>query len=327
MVDARELLNHTLDVVSVLDEDGTVLYETPSVAHLLGYEHETLVGETIFEYIHPEDRDLVAELFQEIKERPEDDHERVEFRMRHADGAWVWVESIGAPRPEPESTHVVVSTRDVTERKRKERRLEKFSGIVSHDLRNPLNVAEGRLALAMEECDSEHLEHVQRALDRMEHLIDDTLALARQGRTAADPEPVALPALIDRCWQMVDTEAATLRQEVDGSVRGDPESLKQLFENLIRNAINHGGDGVTVRVGRIDDTGLFFEDDGPGIPEPVRDRVTEPGYTTTSDGTGFGLAIVEEIVEGHGWSLSIAESDMGDTGARFEMRGVEFVRD
>jgi len=95
--------------------------------------------------------------------------------------------------------------------------------------------------------------------------------------------------------------------------------VRQLLENLLSNAVDHGGDGVTVTVGECAG-GFYVADDGPGIPEAERDRVFQSGYSTADDGTGFGLAIVAEVAEAHGWSVAVTESDEG--GARFEITDV-----
>ena len=200
-------------------------------------------------------------------------------------------------------------------------RLEQFASVVSHDLRNPLNVAEGRLEMARAEHGSEHLEAVEKAHGRIEALIDDLLALARQGEAVTDPEPVALTGLLEGCWGNVRTDDAALVVGGDPTIRADRSRLKQLFENLFRNAVEHGGDGVTVTVGPLAD-GFYVEDDGPGIPDDERDTVFDAGYSTDPEGTGFGLSIVEEITEAHGWTVRAAEGS--DGGARFEITGVGF---
>ena len=105
-------------------------------------------------------------------------------------------------------------------------------------------------------------------------------------------------------------------------VRADERRLKQLLENLLRNAVEHGGGDVTVRVGDLAD-GFFVADDGPGVPESERERVFETGYTTAEDGTGFGLSIVTDIVEAHDWEIRVTESDGG--GGRFDVNGVDIV--
>lgn len=226
----------------------------------------------------------------------------------------------------------LVTLTDVSEREgyrreleRQNERLDQFATMVSHDLRNPLSVAMGRLDFEREEHDSENLEAVARALDRMEALIDDVLQLARQGQPISETEPVQLSALATRCWELVDTGEAELVVKDDLTVAADPDRLQQLLENLYRNAVEHGGPGVTVRIGALDrGSGFYVADDGPGIPEANREELFDAGYTTDESGTGFGLAIVEEIVEAHGWTVSVTESAEG--GARFEFTGVDAPR-
>jgi PAS domain S-box-containing protein len=226
-------------------------------------------------------------------------------------------------------SRVYVIGTDITEQKRRERelkrqneRLDAFASVVSHDLQGPLNVAAGRLELAGEECDSEHLDAVRDAHGRMEELIDDLLELARQGDPVGETESVDLGAVLPSCWETVATADATLRVETDRPIHADPNRLRQLFENLYRNAVEHGGSDVTVTVGELDD-GFYVEDDGRGIPAEEREDVFEAGYSTTDEGTGFGLSIVGEIVEAHGWTITATEGT--DGGARFEITGVSFA--
>jgi PAS domain S-box-containing protein len=229
----------------------------------------------------------------------------------------------------------VALVHDVTERERRKQKLEErteqlerqneqlesFAGIVSHDLRNPLNVAESRLELVDARLDAEQdsIEEAQKALDRMEDIISDVLTLARLGQSVSETEPVEIGTLARTAWENVDTEAATLDCDLTLEVTGDENRLLQLFENLYRNAVEHGGTDVTVTVGRHGD-GFYVADDGPGIPEENQSDVFEEGFTTNRDGTGFGLAIVETIVEAHGWEVSVTDSKTG--GARFEVSDV-----
>lgn len=214
--------------------------------------------------------------------------------------------------------------------RRENERLDKFASVISHDIRNPLQVAQGRLDLVLRESDDENLEQAADSLARIEALIEETLELARKGQTVTDPEPVDIESVAADSREMVATESLAVDVVEEFTVLGDLERLQQLLENLLANAVEHGvtdhartdgGDAsVTVRIGRLDD-GFYVEDDGTGIPESERDTVVEPGYTTTDDGTGFGLAIVDEIADAHGWELTI--SDGADGGARFAFHGAE----
>ncbi len=123
-------------------------------------------------------------------------------------------------------------------------RLDEFVRVVSHDLRNPLAVATGRLELARAELadvgiESEHVSSVEYALDRIEALIDDLLRLARENDADVELEPLRLSALVDHCRGAVDTENATLRTETDRTFRGDRGRVRQCFENLVRNSVEH----------------------------------------------------------------------------------------
>jgi PAS domain S-box-containing protein len=208
-------------------------------------------------------------------------------------------------------------------------RLEEFASVVSHDLRNPLEVVSGSLELAERTGDPEHFDRAERAVERMDQLIEDLLSLAREGRRVTDREQVDLATLARRCWATVATDSARLRVTDSVELTASESRLRQLFENLFRNSVEHGATGsrsetadgdpaVTITVGVLPDTrGFYVADDGPGIPADERGTVFESGYSTAADGTGFGLAIVDRIAEAHGWELSVTES--ADGGARFEI--------
>ncbi len=233
-----------------------------------------------------------------------------------------------------------------TDLKAQNERLEEFASIVSHDLRNPLNVAEGRVGLAREECDSDHLVAAADAHGRMRALIEDLLGLAREGEAVTDVEPVDLGRLFETEWIHVDTGGATSAVETDRVVRADRNQLRRLLANLVQNSVEHGSTGsrpwaddsvgrgstsdrtgeraddadVRIEIGDLDG-GFYVEDDGPGIPADRREQVFDAGHTTSDSGTGFGLAIVERIADAHGWTVSLSEGT--DGGARFEFRGVD----
>jgi len=217
--------------------------------------------------------------------------------------------------------------RDITQRKQRERtlrrerdRLDEFASVVSHDLRNPLHVAQGRLELAQGGTESDHYDAIANALDRMDTLIEDLLVLAREGEAVQRREPIELEALVSDCWRSVASGDATVNVETDMTVNAHRSRFRQLLENLFRNAIDHGGEDVVVTVGETAE-GFYVEDNGPGISPERRDQIFEVGYSTAHEGTGFGLSIVKEVVEAHDWEISVLEG--ADGGARFEITGIE----
>jgi len=219
-------------------------------------------------------------------------------------------------------TYTLQLERREAELERQNEQLDQFASVVSHDLRNPLTVAQGRLELLEEECDSDHIEPIANSLTRIETLIEDLLTLAREGTPENELELVDLRELSNRCWETVATQEAKLRLDIDRSVRADEGRLRQLFENLYRNAIEHCGEDVTVTVGQLAG-GFYIEDDGSGIPEEERSSVFEMGYTTATDGTGLGLSIIKQVVDAHGWEVHVTAEANG--GSRFEITGVEFA--
>jgi len=205
------------------------------------------------------------------------------------------------------------------ELERRNERLDDFASTVSHDLRSPLHVASLRTELAQETGDHDHLEIAADALDRMETLVEDLLARAR-GQQDLEREAVSLSAVASETWGRMDTRAAELVVESDATFEADPIRLAQAFENLFRNAIEHAGPEVTVRVGAREN-GFYVADDGPGILPDCREEVFEQGVTHADEGTGYGLTIVADIVRSHDWVIAAAESAEG--GARFEVNHVD----
>ncbi|MFB6154666.1 MAG: histidine kinase N-terminal 7TM domain-containing protein [Haloferacaceae archaeon] len=323
----QALIENSSDLITVLDSDGVYTYVSPSSRRILDYEPDALVGDSAFEAIHPDDREDVRQTFEEAVENP-DRTPTAEYRIRRNDGAWRWLESRGRNLLSDSAVEgFVVNSRDVTERKRRESRLRRqnerldaFASVVSHDLRNPLNVVEGRIEIARETGDASHLEAAARAADRMGDLIDDLLTLARHGEQVGETDPVDLRVAARQAWGNVATEEATLDVADSRVVAADTDRLSQLFENLFRNAVEHVGDGVTVRVGTLPD-GFFVEDDGPGVPPDEREAVFDHGYSTADRGTGFGLSIVRTIATAHGWDVRVTDGENG--GARFEVTGVD----
>ncbi|MXR40422.1 PAS domain-containing protein [Halobaculum sp. WSA2] len=294
-----------------------------TVEQVLGLEPGSFEGtyEAFAKRVHPDDLARVEEALDHAIETEELYH--LEFRMLHEDGGTVWVECPGVVVDrETESDWMVGLYRDITERKRREEQLERFASIVSHDLRNPLNVASGNLELARDNCESEYLDNVENAHNRMETLIENLLTLAREGNKVGETERVALSDITKNCWENVATAEAVLTIEIDCEIRADRSRLQQLLENLMRNAVEHGGELVTVTVGKLED-GFYVEDDGLGIPTEDRDEVFEAGYSTSEGGTGFGLSIVKQVAEAHDWKIRAIEGSKG--GARFEITGVEFA--
>ncbi len=329
-------------VVEYVEDRPVVTEVNTAFERTFGFSAAELVGQNLDEYIVPESGEENSSEYNASLRAGESI--RAEVRRRTKTGVRDFIlHLVPLERGEQNVEGYAIYT-DITGRRERERelarqneRLDAFASMVSHDLRNPLNVAQGHLEFAREECPDARvfLDTVETAHDRIETLIDGLLTLARQGQTVDELERVDLREVVEDSWNTVPTDGASLDVVESGAVRADRDRLQHLFENLFRNAVDHGARGslsesddgqsgaataVTVRVG-LTPAGFFVADDGRGIPESARQSVFEWGYSTRSGGTGLGLAIVREIAAAHGWTVEATESAEG--GARFEFRAVE----
>jgi PAS domain S-box-containing protein len=318
---------HSGNVFTVLDSETTIAHENTSVEQLLGYDRAERVGDRLTEWIHPADRELLVDALQSLPDEHDgegcDADTSITYRQRRADGSYMVVSSVASTTPGCEEQYLL-NTIDVSAQKEQgDDALDQFAKAVSHDLQSPLHVASTRVDLLEEDCESEHIEHIERAHQRIDELLQDLLTLARNRASINDVEWIDFNEACRDCWQTVSTADATISVDLDCAIRADRSRLQQLLENLIRNAVKHGGEEVTIRIGELDGKdGFYVADDGGGIDEGEREQVFESGYSTVPEGTGFGLAIASEVAEAHGWRIDVTESTEG--GARFEIRGVEF---
>ncbi|WP_336133313.1 sensor histidine kinase [Natronomonas amylolytica] len=180
---------------------------------------------------------------------------------------------------------------------------------ITHEINNHLDLATVHLELA--DGDAEHLDHVEAALERIEAVTEEVGALVSR---SVDIQPCSLEAIATDVWESASTSDATLRGN-DATIEADEDLLRLLLSNLFRNAVQHGGDAVTVEVGPLDDGGFYVADDGAGFPDIDPGALFEWGKSG-GNSTGIGLALVELAAERHGWEVDATDSD----GARFEFR-------
>jgi len=321
--------------IFVLGPDFTVRWINEPIERFFGLDRDAVVGrdkETLIESKIKDSFEAPGRFAETVINTYDDNSyvEEFECHVLPGDGrADRWLLHRSHPiREGPLAGGRIEQYTDITERKAYQRKLEEqndklsdFAAVVSHDLRNPLLVAEGRVQLARETGAEDNLDEALTAIERSHALVSDLLTLAKQGDAVGERERFALAPLLESCWQTLETGEATLNVESDRRIDADRSRCMQLFENLLRNSVEHAKGPVTVTAGDLED-GFYVADDGAGIPPEARDRAFEPGYTTIDDGTGFGLAIVAEIVDAHGWEIRLTESDGG---ARFEVTGVETV--
>lgn len=326
----RKIFQYNNDAVMVVDlETESFLDVNPAACDLLGYSREELLSMHP-EDIHPNDvervrEEFISQVYQEGSGFTDD------LSCLTKDGEEVPTEISGAALDAGEDgtdpTQMIAMLRDISDRvehrrdlEKKIERLDRFASIVSHDLKNPLSIIKGHVTLARENGDSEHFDAIEDAADRMDEMLSELLQLTREGHLVGERTDIELEPLAREVWADCELDPATLKIESSRTLHADRDRLHELFANLFENAYTHGGASVTVRVGTLDrdgSDGFYVEDDGEGIPADEQDTVFEWGHTTTSDGTGFGLAIVAEIAEAHGWEITVCDAEAG--GTRFEI--------
>ena len=302
-------------------DEATIEAVNPTFADLFGYEEANVVGRSLEETLVPVGFDVDASNVQEAFQAG--GATSTTTRRQTAEG----VREVEVTVVPAGSDRGYALYQDVTGPERRGRmiaaqrdRLAEIGRLVD-GLRDPLNLANAYTEAAQRTGDQDHFEEVTDALEWMDDTINSLVVLTRQLEVITETEPVALHDIARRAWTAVDDHRASLELEDDTIIEADKVRLTECFEILFGNAIEHATvDGtVTVRVGTTDD-GFYIEDDGPGIPEHRRSSVFDPGYTTSRDGTGYGLDLLERIVQAHGWRVSIETGS--DGGARFAFSGV-----
>jgi PAS domain S-box-containing protein len=302
------------------------------MAEMLGYSAEEMLGRPVFEFLDEEERRRASGSMEQLRIVAAEQQDRT---LLARDGTPVLTSITGTSIVDDTGTLVgaLAMVSDVTARRQMERALarsnrelarsnadlEQFTSVASHDLRSPLNTIGGyaellslRYAGKLDADGDDYLNLIVDAVKHMEALIDDLLAFARLGARLPPAEPVDCMALVGRVVQqlqaLVQDSGAVVTFEGLPTLCGQASQLRQLFQNLIGNAIKFHGSAaprVTVSARREDRDWLFVvEDNGIGIDPAFSERIfvifrrlhTREEYP----GTGIGLAICKKIVEQHG---------------------------
>lgn len=337
----RFLIEKAHDIITILDTDGLMLYVSPSVERILGYQQAELVGKNIVYFVHADDISRVVEAFTRMGEAT-GSGAPVEYRFMHKDGSWRFLESVANNLlQDPVVAGVVVNSRDVTGRKQLQEQLiqsEKMAALgqlvagVAHELNNPLTSVIGYAQLLLSDPhirpeQKERLDLIYQEAERTRRIVNNLLSFARQrkpSRTAADLNDLIGRTLELRAYDMR-VNNITVRQNLRDIPRvlADEHQIQQVLLNIIMNAEQairsskksgcltvetdsankDGKEEVTVRIA----------DDGPGIRPDHLTRIFDPFFTTkpVGQGTGLGLSISYGIVQEHTGRIW-AESALGD---------------
>jgi PAS domain S-box-containing protein len=335
----QSLIENGLDIITVLDSDGTIRYESPSVERVLGYRPEELINRNAFDYIHPDDSAATYAVFNTAVKEP-GRNDGAELRFRHKDGSWRILEVIGKSlTAEDNKVIAIVNSRDITDRKGMEddliraQKLESLgilAGGIAHDFNNLLVSILGNISMTLLDVQPssdmhQQLQHAEKASLRAQGLTQQLLTFSRGGdpiKKIIDIGPLIREAtefslrgsrvkctieLPDRIWP----------------IEADAGQVAQVINNLMINADQAmpAGGTIAVRAENFDSAHheipalkpgryirLSVSDNGIGISGDCIGKVFDPYYTTKQKGSGLGLAVTYSIVRKHHGHIVVVSS-------------------
>jgi PAS domain S-box-containing protein len=263
----QRVLDTMTDGVIVVDHADRIVEINPAAREMVGdvLADDAVVGRDVGELL--EERPALEHLYAELTATRSQSRVETSLGDAHVDVTASPLGTDGDARPDDDPTGEgagdvdtsgplggavrgggwLFLVRDVSAREERERalrrrneQLDRFATVVSHDLRNPLGIAQGHVEIARDTGDVSRLEPVVDAHDRMETIIEEVLTIAREGADVTDTEPVRLGAVAGAAWRSVDAGAASYRVVDDATVVADRPKLVRILENLFRNAVEHG---------------------------------------------------------------------------------------
>ncbi len=348
----RLLIENASDIITVINHAGVIQFQSPSVMRILGHQPEEMVGRSVFDYLHPDDVARVGPAIQRGAQNP-GLPVSVEYRFRHQDGSWRFIQSVGRSVPsESPDGFIIVNSRDITEtckleeqfrQSQKMEAIGQLAGGVAHDLNNILTVVHMQLDLLkhgdpLTTAQSESVMDIEKASRRAADLTRQLLMFSR--RQAALKGNLDLNAVVTNITKMLqrivgeDVGMHISYAPQPLPVHADAGMLDQVLLNLAvnsRDAMPGGGRLIIeTAVAEFDEFAasqrpnarpgkfacLSVSDTGKGIPPEILPRIYEPFFTTKDigKGTGLGLATVFGIVQQHhGWISVYSEIEKGTT--------------
>ncbi len=305
-----------------IDENMRVQYANSMTVDYLGVREREIMGRKITKFLTEEE----AEGLEKSVEKVFETGEGKEYETQAESMGNKWFNVLISPIPDPETgevQYVLITAQDITERKRAEQRQEFLHSLLRHDVRNKIQVIQGYTDLLEiaddEETQDEYICEIVDGVDECLNLIDKVRNM-RKAEEAHDLRAMRLKSAVESVIDEFKVEDIEIEQDnLDHKVLGDP-LLKEIFANLIENAINHA-DCETIKISPEEIDGkvkIIVEDDGVGISSDLKERIFEKGEKGgDSSGTGLGMNLVKKITETYGGSIEVKDSELG--GARFDI--------
>jgi two-component system sporulation sensor kinase A len=324
----RTLVEHFHDTIGILTSSGNIVYLNESGKKLFGITRtEEVIGKSLLDFIAKGDaREEIAQTIRMAIENRKPCTVR-DITLIRTDRDTKDVDMSFIPTFYKNRHKLQIVMTDVTVRKKTEERLqqaEKLSVVgqlaagIAHEIRNPLTAIKGFTQLIKEQINPEYCSVILQELDRIETIVSDLLVLAKPQVVKA--ETVDIVKLIKSTVTLLNSQAILqniiikFHPEVEKvELECEPDQLKQVFINILRNAMEAMPDGGPIHIylkQSAKEVDISFVDQGVGIPKDRLQRIGEPFYSTKEKGTGLGLMICQKIIKNHKGHLKI-ESEVG----------------
>lgn len=326
----QALVEESNDSISIVDANGRFQYQSPSIESILGYDPTELVGDSVWEYIHPNDHETAQCWFGSVVSSG-DTADTVELRVRHADGSWQWMEASGNDQISNSAVDgYVINSRKITARKQREQHLCILDRVLRHNFRNGMNVIRGRAEAIQSTASTTAAAHANEITDKSDELIEVTEKQRQLTSLIRDDSEIKKFDLRELLQYSVSTVIAehpdaeiTIECPAGIQIQTTTDIEKAIIE-LVTNAIVHNdADAPTVTVSATQSAELIqisVADDGPSIPEAERCVLTERlEQTPLFHGSGLGLWLVRLIISKMGGNIHLNRSDSGGNVVQVEL--------
>jgi len=332
----RLIAENMTDLICLFDKDGQIWYTSPSHEAVLGFPKEEFAGNKVMDKIHPEDAKLVRMKFNQIIKTKSPS--QAEFRFLHANGNWILIECLGMPviGENGETEHLIVVGRDITEKRHAEERLSKSEKLTvvgelaagfAHEVRNPLTSIKGLVQLIQQGIiKQEFFEVILDEFNRVEEIINEFLNLAKPQEIQLKKSD--LKKVLKDVTTLLEPEAhlqnVQISQQIEPNIPPimcDPNQLKQVFINLIKNSIEAMPNGGPMNIQAIKkgpNVLISIMDSGIGINEERLRKLGEPFFSNKEKGTGLGLMLCFRIINQHKGSITFKSKE--NQGTTVEVR-------
>ncbi len=334
----RALIENALDIITVLDKNGSITFQSPAAEESLGLQPDDMVGTSFFDHVHREDAIRVKDAFFHLMEVA-GSTASFQLRCRHADGSWRMMEIIARNLlHDPAVGGVVINSRDISARQEAEDKANRLhtelthmarlstmgemAAGFAHELNQPLTAIHSYIKGCQRRLQAGARDH-DAILEAMELAAAQVLRAGEILRRIhwfirrAEPElaPMNINDVIIEAIDLVQSEAnqsgVAIRINLAPDLplaKGDSIQIQQAVINLARNAIEAMAHSqrrtrrLTIRTSlpQSDEIEIEIADTGTGIPADLHDRLFDPFTTTKSHGLGMGLAICRSIIDRHG---------------------------